>query len=447
MTDNYLITGYHGKPHVTAENDRGFNAAVFGSGKFVLPVGEKFRAEYIGNNTVRVYDGKLLDGGALAGIPAGEYIDLVIPEAGQGMNRNDIIAFQYSQDTNTLVESGVFTVISGTETSGTPVDPALTENDILSGSATFDQMALYRVPVSGAVISDPVSLFEVSRNVKAVDPFANNLLRNSDFSNPVCSGTSGTSSYILDGWTANKLTITQEQYDIKTVPTATYAYIKQVVKVTPGKTYTCAARFSNAGVGEIRIYNTAITTQYGKVGKISAVGMVSFTVPDDVKEIAVLLYPNAANVNSGIVYWAALYEGEYTAETIPEYKTRGYSMEAAVCGYPVGAIYMSVNSESPASLFGGTWEQLKDRFLLGAGSTYSNGATGGAATHTLTVAQMPSHSHGVSYEEIGEAYNSGTRRRTLAGTNNGWATSSVGRGQAHNNMPPYLVVYMWKRVS
>ena len=347
MADNYLITGYHGEPHVTAENDRGFNAAVFGSGKFVLPVGEMFRAEYIGNNTVRIYDGKLLDGGALAGIPAGKYVDFLIPEAGQGMNRNDLIIFEYSQDASTLIESGVFKVVSGTETSGTAVDPVLHEEDILSDEATLDQMALLRVPVSGAVISAPESLFEIARNLESTESYPNNLLVNSDFSNPVSKGTSGTASYTLSGWTAHNLTITQEQYDIKTVPSSTYAYIKQIVKVTPGKTYTCAARFSNAGVGEIRIYNTAITTQYGKVGKISVVGLVSFTVPDGVNEIAVMLYPNAANVASGIVYWAALYEGEYTAETLPEYHARGYSLESAVCGN----VELLWKNASPSSTF------------------------------------------------------------------------------------------------
>ena len=61
--------------------------------------------------------------------------------------------------------------------------------------------------------------------------------------------------------------------------------------------------------------------------------------------------------------------------------------------YPVGSIYMSVNSTSPASLFGGTWEQLKDRFLIGAGNSYEVNATGGEATHTLTIDEMPKHSH------------------------------------------------------
>ena len=168
MADNYLITGYCGFPHVTAENDRGINAAIFGTGRFVLPVGERFRAEYIGNNTIRMYDGKLVDNGAAAGIPAGLYIDLLIPEAGQGMKRNDLIVFQYSKDVSTLIESGNFVVVKGTETAETPEDPALTQEDLLSDEATFEQMALWRVSVSGSVISDPVQMHDVSASIPGV---------------------------------------------------------------------------------------------------------------------------------------------------------------------------------------------------------------------------------------------------------------------------------------
>lgn len=169
MSNNYLITGYWGEPHVTAENDRGIQAAIFGAGRFVLPVGERFRAEYIGNNTIRMYDGKLLDNGAAAGIPAGEYVDLLIPEAGQGMKRNDLIVFQYEQDSSTLIESGRFVVIQGSETSGTPSDPALTQEDLLTNKAKFDQMALWRVSVSGATIAAPVQVFEVYAAVSVPD--------------------------------------------------------------------------------------------------------------------------------------------------------------------------------------------------------------------------------------------------------------------------------------
>lgn len=120
--------------------------------------------------------------------------------------------------------------------------------------------------------------------------------------------------------------------------------------------------------------------------------------------------------------------------------------------YPVGSIYMSVNSTSPQTLFGGTWTQLKDRFLLGAGSTYSNGATGGAATHTLTVDQIPSHRHTI-HGRIDRYQGSGTVFRELYGYNesggndNNIESYATGGGKAHNNMPPYLVVYMWKRTA
>lgn len=71
---------------------------------------------------------------------------------------------------------------------------------------------------------------------------------------------------------------------------------------------------------------------------------------------------------------------------------------AALNAYPVGSIYISVNSTSPATLFGGTWERIQDVFLLAAGSSYSAGSTGGAATVTLTAAQsgVPAHSHGLN---------------------------------------------------
>ncbi len=116
--------------------------------------------------------------------------------------------------------------------------------------------------------------------------------------------------------------------------------------------------------------------------------------------------------------------------------------------YPVGAIYLSVDSTSPASLFGGTWEQMKDRFLLGAGGSYAVNATGGEATHTLTINEMPRHSHGISRDDAASSRNadgyiaSGSYTYDNTGT-----TNSTGGGAAHNNMPPYLAVYMWKRIA
>lgn len=140
--------------------------------------------------------------------------------------------------------------------------------------------------------------------------------------------------------------------------------------------------------------------------------------------------------------------------------------------YPVGSIYMSVNSTSPATFLGGTWEQLEDRFLLGQGTTYSTvDSTGGEATHTLTTSELPAHTHG-SKSLTGSLYAyswsngaaSGIVSKTAETVNMGFYNGSsvghigytitathehdsVGSGTAHNNMPPYRVVYMWKRTA
>lgn len=114
--------------------------------------------------------------------------------------------------------------------------------------------------------------------------------------------------------------------------------------------------------------------------------------------------------------------------------------------YPVGSIYISVAETSPASLFGGTWEILNDVFLLAAGSYANAGTFGGEASHTLTVDEMPAHRHTVPSMP---GYDAGTEWVGQSGkaasmTRN---TDINGGGAAHNNMPPYLAVYMWKRVA
>ena len=145
--------------------------------------------------------------------------------------------------------------------------------------------------------------------------------------------------------------------------------------------------------------------------------------------------------------------------------------------YPIGSIYMSMNDVSPAAFLGGTWERIQDRFLLSAGSSYAVGSTGGEASHTLSVAETPAHTHTRGTMNItggierfnggpGGTSGSGAFSVTIAAVAassgssnrycsmsfnaaNSWtgATSSVGGNAAHNNMPPYLTVYMWKRTS
>ena len=147
--------------------------------------------------------------------------------------------------------------------------------------------------------------------------------------------------------------------------------------------------------------------------------------------------------------------------------------------YPVGSIYMSTVSTNPATLFGfGTWEAMPaGRVLLAQGksswgTTYNAGSTGGEATHQLTVGEIPSHNHTGSINTAGEHTHSLTLKALWGdgnGSGNGWAgdtrdggsrtntfstvgnhthtvtINSTGSGQPHNNLQPYISVYMWKR--
>ena len=158
---------------------------------------------------------------------------------------------------------------------------------------------------------------------------------------------------------------------------------------------------------------------------------------------------------------------------------------------------MSVNNVSPATFLGGTWTQIQDTFLMAAGSNYTAGSSGGSANHThstndlvLTVAQTPAHTHTRGTMNITGGFAPWTEGAgnditgeqgafySVASTQYGWGTtdgrdadneymyfdasrswtgetSSVGSGEAHNhgntssssNLPPYLVVYIWKRTS
>lgn len=116
--------------------------------------------------------------------------------------------------------------------------------------------------------------------------------------------------------------------------------------------------------------------------------------------------------------------------------------------YPIGSIYLSVNTTNPNNILGfGTWEQIKDKFLLASGSTYTSGTTGGEATHKLTVAEMPSHNHASKGWADVTDYSGDYRTLGAQGQSTDYTTHYTGGSQPHNNMPPYLVVNIWKRVS
>lgn len=135
--------------------------------------------------------------------------------------------------------------------------------------------------------------------------------------------------------------------------------------------------------------------------------------------------------------------------------------------YPIGSIYMNVNSTNPGTLFGGTWEQIQGKFLLGMSSSYPAGSQGGEASHTLTTEEMPSHGHNPANQsgyfgfitnskkafEVGDmGVQSGSGRYYPYSTTafdiiRNPLTGTTGGGKSHNNMPPYLSIYIWKRTA
>lgn len=188
---------------------------------------------------------------------------------------------------------------------------------------------------------------------------------------------------------------------------------------------------------------------------------------------------------------------DYSSAEVPKEikKTAFSSLKSQLINaiYPINSIYISTSATSPASIFGGTWTQIKDRFLLGAGDSYSGGMTGGETLHVLTTNEMPSHRHriltytGHTRQGIGNCYspcstsgdlgaywgivgtgatnsvnNGNTSQQTSTAYSSGYSDcakngsvntntkpiiENSGIGAAHNNMPPYLTVYMWKRVG
>ena len=114
---------------------------------------------------------------------------------------------------------------------------------------------------------------------------------------------------------------------------------------------------------------------------------------------------------------------------------------------------MAVNYFDPATIFCGEWERIMDKFLLGSGAIYASGQAGGEATHTLTANEIPNHKHDLYAHK-----NEGSSGRNIATVS--WDGSSsdgggnwigisgaTGGGAAHNNMPPYLTVNIWKRIA
>jgi len=119
--------------------------------------------------------------------------------------------------------------------------------------------------------------------------------------------------------------------------------------------------------------------------------------------------------------------------------------------YPVGSIYISIDSNNPGARLGGTWVRFGNgRALVGVDEENSNfntvQRTGGAETHTLTIAQIPSHNHTIfNMGAWGSQHTGNTIGQGSNGNSRNNETSFTGEGGAHNNLQPYVTVFMWRR--
>ena len=154
-----------------------------------------------------------------------------------------------------------------------------------------------------------------------------------------------------------------------------------------------------------------------------------------------------------------------------DFKEISGTWSVEVPGYPIGSIYTSTNSTSPATLFGGTWQEITGRFLLAHDSSHPAASTGGEYSHTLIREEIPNYvignvpmpvppnhtnwnNGGIIGSSLGSAssskvgiYNRDGWQNLTSGTQYSYQISSNGAGRSHNNTPPYLSVYMWKRTG
>lgn len=118
--------------------------------------------------------------------------------------------------------------------------------------------------------------------------------------------------------------------------------------------------------------------------------------------------------------------------------------------YEIGDIFITTSEKNPGNRFGGTWQKLPgETYLMTASDNYTVKSTGGENEHTLTIDEMPSHTHTITGNKGSGAWDDGALWFHGAGTNTPKTaqTSAIGSGQPHNNMPKFYAVYVWIRIA
>lgn len=154
-----IITGSTGNNHVTSDDDRQFNAAIFGADSVVLPQGKRFEATLVDNNTINIADGEVVMQGCHARLNTGTTEDVVIETGAIGKQRIDLIVARYQLDTGTGFESVSLVVVKGVESTSNPAIPIINDNTSLRDGDTILDFALYKVMIDGINIDSVTPMF------------------------------------------------------------------------------------------------------------------------------------------------------------------------------------------------------------------------------------------------------------------------------------------------
>ena len=157
-----IITGYRAEPHITAQQDRDINSAVFTTGTYILNIGSKMAATIVSANEVTIADGLIVAQGCAAEIARGTSESMSIDNGDQGMLRKDLIVLRYTKEASTGVEDMELAVIKGTPAASNPATPSYTSGSITDGD-TLVEFPIYTVNLSGITIQT------VTRNVSILE--------------------------------------------------------------------------------------------------------------------------------------------------------------------------------------------------------------------------------------------------------------------------------------
>ena len=273
-----IITGYTGKPHVTAEQDRDVNEGIFDTGSFVLKTGSQLAAELVSNNEIKVRDGVLVIQGCTAVIKINTYDPVTIANGSQGMKRIDLIVARYNKNEETKIEEVMLKVIQGTPNASTAAVPTYKTGDIQSGDLVAD-MPLYKVTLDGLNVTSVDKMFtvistlpELSSNLVNINSKITTTNANLTKTNTVLENRK---PIIIDSTAQGTVNLDTKSFLKAGV---TYAFIVIVSSNISSENYKqeIACALNNVNMGNNGNYYKLVSTFAGKCSKGDKIHITSF---------------------------------------------------------------------------------------------------------------------------------------------------------------------------